>query len=168
MTTKQIKKAAKAVLGLAELYGHDSAMQREMRLDLLLLGFFEARFGRMSRQTKIWISGTSHPKRVDFRHGGTNPVLMEFAVRPPSGASELYGPSNRSELNKLTRFPPSKAKKRVLLLFDLKRKPIPKKNLTATYARVRSSRGRFNRYYVRVIYVHRASEYDFSWGSRRT
>ena len=163
MNLRTIKSASRAVHKLIDEYSKDSAKKREIRQDPLLLGFFSARFRRMSRQKPIYIGKGSHPKRVDFRHGGPNPVLIEFAVRPPNGASELYGSQNKQELNKLTRFSSSIAKLRVLLLFDFARVAIKKAQLKSTYDPVLSSRGNFDRYPVQVIYVHRTSAYGFIW-----
>lgn len=163
MNTKQITKASVKVLRLINEYSTDSRKKREMRQDPLLLGYFAARFGNMSRQKRRYIGTSNRPKRIDFRHGGSNPVLMEFAVRPPHGASELYGPGNKDELNKLCRFPQSEAKMRVLLLLDLADDPIDKPNLKQSYDGVRSSRGRYRRHSVRVIYVHKSKQYDFKW-----
>lgn len=163
MNTTQIKRAGSTVLGLIHKYSADSRKKLEMRQDPLLFGYFAARFGKMSRQWSIHIGESARPKRIDFRHGGSNPVLIEFAVRPPHGRSELYGPGNKAELNKLCRFPPAKAKLRVLLLLDLAEDPIEKANLMKSYAGIKSSRGRYKRYPVRVIYTHKNKQYDFMW-----
>ena len=163
MNIKQITKAARTVHRLIDGYSSDSEKKREMRQDPLLFGFFEARFGKMSRQKHIFIGPGAHPKRVDFRHGGQNPALIEFAVRPPDGWAELYGTANKDELNKLTRFPTSKAKLRVLLLFDFVGTPIRKEKLKESFDRIRSSRGKYRRYAVQVIYVHGTIAYGFRW-----
>ncbi len=163
MNLRQIKSASRAVHRLISEYSTDPAKKREMRHDPLLLGYFAARFGKMSRQKRIHIGDGSHPKRVDFRHGGPNPVLIEFAVRPPNGLSELYGSQNRGELNKLTRFPSSEARLRVLLLFDFAPTAIRRDDLKATYDPVRSSPGKFSRFPVQVIYTHESITYGFIW-----
>jgi hypothetical protein len=167
MNIHQITKAGLKVLSLIDTYSTNSKKQCEMIQDPLLFGFFEAHFGKMTRQKIIYIGRTSHPKRVDFRYGGRNPVLIEFAIRPPHGWSELHGPSNRGELNKLTRFSPKKAKLRVLLLFDLaslyRKVPIEKEILKASYNKVKPSRGNYRKHPVRVIYFHKDTHYNFKW-----
>lgn len=163
MNLKQITKASRAVHNLIDEYSADSAKKREMRQDPLLLGYFEARFGSMSRQKHIYIGSGTHPKRVDFRHGGVSPVLIEFAVRPPHGISDLYGPPNKDELNKLTRFPPSKASLRVLLLFDFATKAIPRAQLKKSYDVITTSQGKFRRFPVQIIYIHGSISYRFIW-----
>ena len=100
---------------------------------------------------------------IDFRVGGPNPVLIELAVRPRDGASELYGSQNRPELIKLTRYPQSQAKLRVIVLIDFAPVPHAAPGLRASYDAVSAGPGRFERNPVRVIYVHRRSEFTFVW-----
>ena len=163
MNLKQLARAAREVHDLIDAYSSDSAKKREMVQDPLLFGFFSARFGDMSRQRHIYIGRSKRPKRVDFRFGGANTVLIEFAVRPPHGGAELYGTQNRDELNKLTRFPRSTASLRVLLLFDFRRVGIAKDKLRASFANVCTSPGRYARYPVQILYVHHRGSYRFLW-----
>ncbi len=163
MNLKQIIKASREVHSLIDAYSTDSAKKREMRQDPLLFGYFSAKFGQMSRQKYVYIGSGSHPKRIDFRYGGPGSVLLEFAVRPPDGSAELYGPSNKDELNKLTRFPPTKANLRVLLLFDFCATSIKKESLMKSYSQIATSPGRFDRYPVQVVYVHHRTAYRFIW-----
>lgn len=134
-----------------------------MLLDPILYGFLQGRFRKVSRQHYVRLHGRHHPLRIDFRVGGTNPVVIEFAVRPPAGGATLYGSQNESELGKLTRVTNSSARLRVLLLIDLAPHAIPADNLKATYASLNAGPGNFARHSVRVIYVHADSAYHFLW-----
>lgn len=160
-----VRLAASEVLKLFDQYGGQYAGRHESSIDLLLFGFLEGRFGYMARQHWVYMSGSERPSRIDFRRGTANPVVIELAVRPKSGGPQLYGASNRSELQKLCRVTNSAAKLRVLLLIDLFKNPIKKKNLQLSFDGVSSGPGRFTRHPVRVIYVHARDRYDFVWGN---
>lgn len=133
----------------------------ERKIDPVLFGFLEAKFGGISRQHQVPMCGGSHPKRIDYRQGGNNPVVIELAVRPRQRANTLYGSHNRSELRKLCRV--SSACLRVLLLLDLSDNATARTSLQATYDEQTSGPGNFQRNSVRVIYVHRQSSYHFVW-----
>ena len=163
MNIYQIKKATQNIIRLLQDYAGSGEYRREMLLDPVIYGYFEAAFGRMSRQHHVRLHSRPRPQRIDFRHGGSNPVVFEFAVRPPGGGGHLYGSQNTSELRKLTRVLTSQARLRVLLLVDLLQHPISRENLKRTYDAVNAGRGRFQRHSVRVIYVHASEEYDFLW-----
>ena len=60
-----------------------------MGYDGLLFGYLDAMFGKMKRQHRIWIGKSRVPKRLDFRQGGTSPVVLEFVVRTP-GRNEIW------------------------------------------------------------------------------
>ena len=103
-------------------------------------------------------------KRIDYRIGGTNPVLIELAVRPPKHKNKLYGSQNRHELRKLCRAPYSKAKKRILLLVDLAKEMIRKDKIKKTYDKAHSGKGGAHRRApVSVIYVHKKDHYSVRW-----
>jgi hypothetical protein len=121
------------------------------------------RFRDVTRQHHIKIGKSMKPHRIDFRCGTTNPVVIEFAVRPPTGGGTLYGSQNRSELNKLCRVKKSTARLRVLLLIDLHSEPLDEVGLRATYKTIRSGPGAFARHSVRVLYVHRGCSFNFPW-----
>src|SRR5207245_1508894 len=122
-----------------------------------------ARFGRISRQHPVYLYGSERPQRIDFRYGGPNPVVIEFAVRPRDGGGQLYGSQNESELRKLTRVNQTEAKLRVLLLVDLANAPIAESELKPTYDGINAGPGNFTRMPVRVIYVHDQQSYNFIW-----
>ena len=134
-----------------------------MLLDPILYGYLQGRFGGMSRQHWVHIHGRQRPHRIDFRIGGNNPIVIEFAVRPPDGGTTLYGSQNRSELRKLARVSRATARLRVLLLIDLSPTPILRVKLEPTYDDQNAGRGNFTRHSVRVIYVHTQSTYNFLW-----
>ncbi len=135
----------------------------ERKTDAVMLGYLQGRFGGIQRQHNTSIGSGGGVSRIDFRQGGTCPVLIEFAVCT-SKRGCIYGGPNRKELIKLERFPPSKAKARYLILLDItKQEPIHKKNLHASYKRIKGGRGCYARHSVRVIYVHEDSAYSFIW-----
>jgi hypothetical protein len=163
MNHTQLKSAVHHLLELREHYTSGRASS-EGALDFPFYSYLEARFGSMSRQYHIHIAGRQRAQRIDYRQGTSNPTLIEFAVRPPSGGTQLYGYGNDSELRKLCRIPPSKAKRRILLLLDLSHHPIPRAKLKRTYDAVHSGRGgAFRRRTVSVIYFHHDLQYTIHW-----
>lgn len=160
MNIDEIAAAARAVLALRAKYTKPPC--REMALDLPLFAYLSARHGAMTRQVPVQL-GVAKPKRIDFRHGGTNPVVIEFVVRSASGLGTIYGSQNRSELRKLSRIPQSQAKLRALLLMDVSPSPLEKPVLKSTYDGVTLGKGNFTRMAVTVIYVHADREYRFNW-----
>jgi hypothetical protein len=161
MRIVDIKDSAREVLVLIETY-KGQAGQGELGADRVLAGYLQGRFGRITRQHHVAAG------RIDFRYGTSNPRVIEFAIRGPRDpAACLYASQNRSELRKLSRLRPATARMRVLLLLDRAKRLIPKDSLRAGYDRVHSGPGNFQRHVVRVIYVHRELEYDFSWNPRR-
>lgn len=100
MTLDSIRDAAVRVVRLLDDYSGGHVGKREMLLDPILYGYLQGRFGSMTRQHHVQFYGAAKPKRIDFRHGTSNPTVIEFAVRPPSGHATLYGSQNRSELQK--------------------------------------------------------------------
>jgi hypothetical protein len=163
MNLEQIQSATLRVLELLKDYAGGHVGRREMLLDPILYGFLEGRFEHLSRQHYSYIHGSARPKRIDFRRGTTNPVVIEFAVRPPGGGGTLYGSQNRTELRKLCRVTPAEARLRVMLLVDLHSTPLNKDNLKATYDDQNSGPGRFQRHSVRVLYVHKDLQFHFLW-----
>ena len=133
----------------------------ERKVDPILFGFLEAQFGGISRQHPVPMSGSTHPKRIDYRRGGNNPVVIELAVQPRRRTNTLYGSQNTSELRKLCRI--SSACLRVLLLLDLSDSATERAPLQATYSEQTAGRGNFRRHSVRVVYVHRQTSYHFIW-----
>jgi len=155
-----IRDAAKRVIELQRDYTGGKVGEREMLLDPILYAYLEGRFGHFTRQHPVRRTGTVKPARVDFRRGTMNPVLIEFAVRPPSGHGTLYGSQNRSELRKLCRMA---AALRVLLLVDLYHIPLSQESLRRSYEKISGGQGNFVRRAVRVVYVHRKRTFDFLW-----
>lgn len=146
-----------------EILNRSHKLAREMKIDEALFAELQTRFGSAKRQHRIEFASSERPSRIDFRLGGTNPVLLELAVRPADGSCQLYGSQNKPELLKLTRFPQSQAKLRALLLMDFKDRPLDLENLQATYSSINAGRGRFERNAVRVLYVHESLQYNFIW-----
>jgi hypothetical protein len=163
MNLSNLRESARLVVSLLEDYAGSHVGGREMLLDPVLYGYLHGRFGGVTRQHHVRFHGRHRPSRIDFRHGTSNPVVIEFAVRPPSGHATLYGSQNRSELRKLCRVSQTTARLRVLLLIDLYFTPMNRETLKATYDREGSGPGNFIRRPVRVIYVHRDREFNFLW-----
>jgi hypothetical protein len=160
ITKPQLIAACSRVIALASQYKPKDA-HREMGYDGLLFGFFDAMFGKMQRQHRIWIGKSRRPKRLDYRQGGTSPVVIEFATRTPS-RNEIYGSQNGDEISKLTR--QRKASARYLLLFDVsKQSPLDTDALWDTYRKIKGGVGKFQRKSVQVIYVHPKLVDSFIW-----
>jgi hypothetical protein len=161
MNIADLVDAVRQVIELLDDYSGSHVGGREMLLDPILYGYLRGRFRHMSRQHPIPIAGTN--RRIDFRHGGSNPTVIEFAVRPPHGGGTLYGGQNRSELQKLTRVSNTSARTRVMLLVDLSPVPLDRDNLKRTYDDQGSGPGNFKRHSVRVLYVHADTDFHFLW-----
>ena len=152
MTLTSIREAALEVLRILDDYSGGHVGRREMLLDPVLYGYFEGRFGHMARQHHVQFHGAQRPRRIDFRRGTSNPAVIEFAVRPPSGHATLYGSQNRAELRKLCRVPQTTARLRVLLLVDLYTTPLTEDKPRATSDAIGSGPGNFVRRSVRIVY----------------
>lgn len=160
------REAIKAALALIELRSdYSNPPKTERGLDPIFYGYLRGTYQkvRVSRQMQMTFSGASRPSRIDYRVGGTNPTVLELAVRPEDGKQQLNGPQNHHELLKLSKVVPSKAKRRVLLLVDLKKKPIQKYSLKKSYDKLHAGRGRKPRHSVTIIYVHAKHQYSFLW-----
>ncbi len=161
MKIADVEMIGRDVLKLLDQYHNPP--DKELLLDAILLAYLSGRFSTVSRQHYVYLYGSQRPQRIDFRFGGSNPVVMEFAVRDPSGGGKLYGSQNQSELRKLCRVSHAQAKLRVLLLLDLGNKPHRKQHLKASYDPLHAGPGKFMRSSVRVIYVHRQNVFNFIW-----
>jgi hypothetical protein len=157
---QQLMHALSTVIRLSDDYAR--SVTGELTMDRMLYAFLTATFKGVSRQHHVALH-RSRPRRIDFRLGGTNPVVAEFAFRPAKGGQQLHGPQNASELRKLCRVTPTQAKLRALLLLDLRNAPLLRGALQESYSQVNSGRGRFTRHPVRVVYVHRKTQYHFVW-----
>jgi hypothetical protein len=157
MNIEQIFNLARVVQRSADSYS------REMEIDAAFLDALQNGHGPSTRQYRQYRRNLTRPKRIDFRLGGPNPVLIELAVRPRDGASELYGSQNTPELDKLLRYPQSRAKLRALVLMDFAPVPIEENRMRSTYDVLGSGPGRFERNSVRIMYLHRTLEYHFLW-----
>lgn len=164
MNLNTIREVAKELAVIAANYkASSSAPSREMLADAVLLAILRSRtHSSVSRQHRVHISRKRVPARIDFRVGGTNPVVIEFAVN--NHGTELYGSQNVAELRKLLKIPKSKARLRVLLLADLsKRPPFTKAKIQATYRSILPGRGHAGHSPIRVLYVHKDTAFDFGW-----
>jgi len=161
MNIRDIEQAGADVIALLRQYHNPP--HKELLLDAILFAYLSGRHAKVARQHRLYLYGSSKPNRIDFRIGGSNPVVLELAPRSPSGGGSLSGSQNVKELRKLCRVKPTQAKLRALLLLDLADHPIKKAALRNTYVDVHAGPGKFKRSSVRVIYVHRKSSFSFSW-----
>lgn len=146
---------------IVRLISDNGAYVGERDVDPIVLGFLNARFGKVDRQHHIYMYGSHVPSRIDFRRRGPNAVVLELAVRPAYGGPQLLGYSNASELRKLTRV--RNAALRVLMLLDLSAHPHSKSELEASYREVKHTQGKFTRKPVQCLYVSIASACRFRW-----
>lgn len=166
MNVEKLKALGQRLACLAADYSRGP--KREMLLDPALYAFLISTGRKVKRQWHADLPGYDRPPRIDFRIGGSNAVLLEFAVRPPGGGSNLHGSQNESELRKLTRFGNKTAKLRALLLIDLSPWPITREKLKATYDKVHVGRGNFDRNPVKIVYAHAEFTYAFKWSPYKT
>lgn len=161
MNIEDIIEAGEEALHLLARYSN--APHREMLIDPALFGYLRGKHGPVDRQHNVYVYGDVRPKRIDYRLGGNNPVVLEFAVRPATGGGNLLGSQNRSELRKLCRVSTAEARLRALLLLDLYHQPHDLESLWDTYERVATGPGRYTRNGVRVIYVHEDVNDTYLW-----
>lgn len=161
--TAEVTAVAKVLLKLRGDYSNPPKQERE--LDPLFFAYLKGHLGqvKVSRQEPVYFANSKKPSRIDYRVGGPNPSFIELAVRPPTGIQELMGPQNLKELKKLSKIPTTKAKRRILLLLDLRKTAIAKTKLKASYAPLHVGPGKKGRYPVTVLYVHTDTHYSFPW-----
>jgi hypothetical protein len=161
--TEEAISAALVLLKLRRDYSNPPKQERT--LDPLFYAYLKGHLGnvKVSRQEPIRFHGSTHPSRIDFRVGGSNPTFVELAVRPSLGIQELMGPQNLKELKKLSKIRPAIARRRMLILLDLKGKPLEKGKLKPSYDPLHVGPGRRERHPVTVIYVHEELQYSFTW-----
>jgi hypothetical protein len=151
---------AQTLLTLASHYR--GAAHREMRVDGLVYGVLHTKFGVTRQHHVRRTPRKSKPDRIDFKQAGTNPVVIEFAVRTRAHLNEVYGSQNKSELRKMAK--QTKMSARYLLLLDLSGvDPLSRERLKSTYDKINAGRGKFPRTSVRVIYAHPTCTYHFLW-----
>lgn len=161
MNISEITEAARSVIDILGEY--HNAPHREMLIDPVLFAYLRGKYPSVERQHYVYRYGSHRPQRIDFRSGGHNPVVLEFAVRPATGGGTLAGSQNVSELRKLCRVSRTSARLRALLLVDLFHSPLDKSALQDSYCQINAGRGKFTRSSVRVIYVHAEMSFNFCW-----
>jgi len=163
MTIPQLEAAAKAFLRLLDEYPHFKSKLGERFLDLAFFALLEGRFAKMSRQYQVRVPSRKYPYRIDFRHGTSNPVFIEFAARPKKGGAQLRAPQNSSELRKLARLSHGRC---VLLLLDAHVYHYAKEDLRPEYMAIKSAGGRYYRHAVTILYVHRSHSFRMEWSRK--
>lgn len=167
MSIESLKSISMEIMKL--LSDYHNPPDREMAIDPVLYALLRSRHEkkRVTRQHPAHLPQAKRPPRIDYRIGGTNPLMVELVVRPRAGGVQLYGSQNKTELRKLCRIPNTQCKLRALLLLDFHAKPHAKADLKASYDPMHAGRGKFTRHPVRVIYVHRDTQYTFTWSPFR-
>ena len=165
--TKEATAAARAMIQLRKHYSNPPKTERG--LDPIFFGYLTAAHPDVTvrRQVHVKFHGAAKPSRIDFRLGGSNPTYLELAVRPAAGQQELCGPQNHSELLKLSKIVPSKGRRRILLLVDLKKAPMTRAKLKGTYDPLHAGPGKKARHPVTVVYVHESSHFAFTWNPKK-
>lgn len=159
LTIDDLTEIGERVVDLAKSY--KIKRKSEFFYDALLCGYLAASYPSVSRQMRIYRRHQAHPLRIDFRVGGTNPTVLELAVRYANGAG-LFAQANTDELQKLTRL--KKPKTRFLLLLDPTTcMPLSRESLEEEYERVNRGPGRFQAQPVRVVYARAGHSFNFGW-----
>jgi hypothetical protein len=156
LTKAQLSTAAHETVRIALRVG--ASHQKERWLHGVLLGVLQALVGDM--QSEYPVSGG----RIDLRHGGRNPSVIELVVR--FHGNEEAPSANRTELLKLCKVRATQARTRYLLILDISGgRPVRQEFLQHSYAGHIAGRGRFERQPVRVVHIHpnRRNDFDFSW-----
>ena len=162
LNIEELTAAGVEILHLLQDY-HRPPAHREMLIDPILYAYMKGRFGAVTRQHHVAVYGSQKPKRIDFRVGGSNPAVLELAVRSPLGSGSLLGGQNTSELRKLCKVSTTQAKLRALLLIDLYANHYTTDALKDSYDAVHAGPGKFQRCPVRVVYVHMNNRFNFAW-----
>jgi hypothetical protein len=164
--SKRIEVLTQAAENMIRMLNDYSSPKTELGADGLVYGYLAGYFEgvrKISRQHHVYMGGSDR-NRIDFRLGGNDPIVLEFALRAVnSQGGELYGSTNHSELKKLARFSRTEASLRALLLLDMRREPIEYNALKKTYDGLNAGPGQFERNPVRVIYAHANGSYHFLW-----
>jgi hypothetical protein len=160
MNIDDIKSTGLKVLDLLNEYHNPS--EKELAVDQTLFAYLSCLHSPVSRQHPIYLYGSCKPQRIDYRVGGSNPVVIEFALRASAGGGSLSVSQNSTELSKLCRISQTKAKLRSLLLLDLAQRPLDRPTLKESYNKWNAGRGRFDRWPVCIVYVHRDRSFHFS------
>lgn len=133
----------------------------ERYIQAILLGYLEVYHpGKMLLEYKVG------SRRIDYRKGGAHPSLIELVTIPKKHGKDYYPYRNVKELEKLSKFPFSKARKRTLLIIDMfYNEPLERNYLKDRYQKswnriIKKSRTKVNG--VRILYVHPTVDYWFS------
>ncbi|MBI5066937.1 MAG: hypothetical protein HZB56_01770 [Deltaproteobacteria bacterium] len=162
--TSDVVDLGKALIAVADEYPTQFLTERDFFS--LARAYLHGRFPGVSAEHRV------KEGAIDFRLGGTNPSVLELAVAPRAladachkqqrfpghiSATQLYASQNRSELRKLARVAQAKARKRYLLLLDLR--GLDHQDLKAGY--LKWSARRRGGSPIRVVHVRRDSERHF-------
>lgn len=163
ITCRDLTSLAEEAIKLGQKYS--VRKKSELFFDPIVFTLLAERHGPAKRQIRLkLLSGQKRRQRIDFRLGGSAPVVIEMACRSHGG--ELSPSYNRSELKKLTR--QKKASTRYLLLMDpTKLRPLDKNSLLKDYKCWNPGPGQFPRLPVRVVYAKPDHSFDFLWRAKK-
>lgn len=161
---KDVRHAAQQIVGT--ICGNKARSFTEAEIGRVFHAYLLGRFGGVRSECPLKIGNREN--YIDFRFGdapyGSNPCVVELAVRNTEHGQQLVSSQNKTELAKLSRYPATQAQTRVLLLLDLGHAPLAQNNLANGYAGLKHlGAGKFQRRAVHVLYVHRDRDFHFSW-----
>jgi len=161
---KDVRHAALQIVG--PICGNKPRSLGEAEVGRILYAYLLGRFGGVKAECSVMLG--RRQSYIDFRFGdapyGSNPCVVELAVRNTDHGPQLLNSQNKAELVKLSRYPAEKAQTRVLLLLDLGHQSLAQAVLQPGYDRLKHlGVGQFQRRAVQVLYVHRDLDFHFSW-----
>lgn len=150
--------AAREVWEMAQYYS--TRNRGELTIDRLLYGYFRGSGHVVQRQYRIRSNNAT--RRIDFLVGGVKTgAFVELVVRTRTHGNEWYLTPNSAELNKLCR---ATGRQRALVIIDMSRRdPLTRARLKKEYGGWRSTRGRYTRRNLCVVYSAGAGQ-TFTFG----
>jgi hypothetical protein len=168
MKTAELVACGKTIIALADRLKRQRKGKTPTERTLLapMYGVLFGEFGKIDKEVHVKSAAWTKVKRIDFQRYGTNSVDIEFAVRTKAVTKEKsVAKANRSELLKLTR---RQAPQRYLLLVDLVHgEHLDETKLNNAFKAMHAGKGKFKRRNVRVVYVHKDTDFAFTWKPKK-
>jgi hypothetical protein len=151
---KELRESADAVRELALMYS--TRAKGELPVDRIFLGYVTGKYGKTRRQHPVILQNKK--KRIDFLIGGRKSGTYVELVLRKTGEEWRRRP-NRSEMNKLIRV---HGRMRALVIVDVTKKiPLTQERLKDEYVGWKSTRGRYTRRNITVVYAGADGSYSF-------
>ena len=151
---KELRETAAAVRELALTYS--TRAKGELPVDRIFLGYVTGKHGKTRRQHPIRLQNKN--KRIDFLIGGLKSGTYVELVLRKTGEEWRRG-TNNSEMNKLVRV---HGRMRALVIVDVtNRTPLTQERLKEEYVGWKSTRGRYKRRHITVVYAGADGSYSF-------